>query len=273
MSFFSLIKNISDPRNAFERPERMISTGVKITKDAGKLAFDSTKRAITNPTGIVDNVIADVNQAASVTAKAITKPVTDEIKNVAKDVYSSEDFLSDQRRAAEKQRFAAANAAAAAKASAAAAAEKQRLASANASAAAKASAAAAAEAIAKSASEASKSAGETAKQSAAYNAAQAKKQLYKEAAEATTKSESEASKSAGFASASKAVEDASEIENADSQGTQQIRDSAAMAQNSAATSEQMQYLPEVQVKSDFSKYLLIGGGVLLLAYILKGDEK
>ena len=235
MSFFSLIKNISDPRNAFERPERMISTGVKITKDAGKLAFDSTKRAITNPTGIVDNVIADVKQTASVTTKAVTKPVTDEVKNVAKDFYSSEDFLSDQRRAAEKQRFAAANAAAAAKASAAAAAEKQRLASANASAAAKASAAAAAEAIAKRAAE--------------------------------------ASKSAGFASASKAVEDASEIENTDSQGTQQIRDSAAMAQNSAATSEQMQYLPEVQVKSDFSKYLLIGGGVLLLAYILKGDKK
>jgi hypothetical protein len=32
-------------------------------------------------------------------------------------------------------------------------------------------------------------------------------------------------------------------------------------------------LPEVQVKSDFGKYLLIGGGVLLAIYFLRGKKK
>lgn len=32
-------------------------------------------------------------------------------------------------------------------------------------------------------------------------------------------------------------------------------------------------LPEVQVKSDFGKYLLIGGGVLLAIYLLRGKKK
>ena len=32
-------------------------------------------------------------------------------------------------------------------------------------------------------------------------------------------------------------------------------------------------LPEVQVKSDFGKYLLIGGGVLLIIYLLRGKKK
>lgn len=250
-SFSSLVKkaaSIADPRNAFSQAKRTISTGVEITKDAGKLAVDSTKRAITNPTGIVDNVIEDVKQAAGVTAKAVTKPVTDEITNVKKDFYSGGAYQSAQREAAAK-------AAAKKREEEAMIKHMQEVREAN----------------AKNANEASRSAGEASKQTAAYKAAQAQKQHYREVAEANAKNANEASRSAGVASASNAVETAYRIENADSQGTQQIRDSAAMAQNSAATSEQMQYLPEVQVKSDFSKYLLIGGGVLLLAYILKGQ--
>ena len=250
-SLSSLVKkavSIADPRNAISQAKRTISTGIEVTKDAGKLAVDSTRRAVTNPTGIVNNVIADVSQAAGVTAKALTKPVTDEITNVKKDFYSGGAYQSAQREAAAK------------------AAEKKREEEAMAKHFKEVQ-----EANAKSAAEASRSAGEASKQTAAYKAAQAQKQHYKEVAEANAKSAAEASRSAGVASASKAVENAYRIENADSQGTQQIRDSAAMAQNSAATSEQMQYLPEVEVKSDFTKYLLIGGGVLLLAYILKGE--
>ncbi len=253
-SFSSLVKKadyIVDPRNALWQAKRTISTGIGITKDAGKLAVDSTKRAITNPTGIVDNVIADVKQAAGVTAKALTKPVTDEITNVKKDFYSGGAYQSAQRESAAK---------AAAKKREEEAAMIKHMQEVR-------------EANAKNANEASRSAGEASKQTAAYKAAQAQKQHYKEVAEANAKNANEASRSAGVASASNAVEKAYRIENADSQGTQQIRDSAAMAQNSAATSEQMQYLPEVQVKSDFSKYLLIGGGVLLLAYILKNGGK
>lgn len=256
-SFASLVKkaaSIADPRNAISQAKRTISTGIEVTKDAGKLAVDSTKRAITNPTGIVDNVVADVKQAAGVTAKALTKPVTDEITNVKKDFYSGGAYQSAQREAAAK---AAAERAEKKREEEAMAKHMQEVREAN----------------AKNANEASKSAGEASKQTAAYKAAQAQKQHYKEVAEANAINANEASRSAGIASASKAVENAYRIENADSRGTQQIRDSAAMAQNSAATSEQMQYLPEVEVKSDFTKYLLIGGGVLLLAYILKGDGR
>jgi hypothetical protein len=253
-SLSSLVKkaaSIADPRNAISQAERTISTGIGITKDAGKLAVDSTKRALTNPTGIVDNVIEDVKQAAGVTAKAVTKPVTDEITNVKKDFYSGGAYQSAQREAAAK-----------------AAAKKKREEEAMIKHMQEVR-----EANAKNANEASRSAGEASKQTAAYKAAQAQKQHYREVAEANAKNANEASRSAGVASASNAVENAYRIENADSQGTQQLRDSAAMAQNSAATSEQMQYLPEVQVKSDFSKYLLIGGGFLLLAYILKNGGK
>lgn len=256
-SFSSLVKkigSIADPRNAYYQAMRTAKTGLTTTEDAAKLAIDSTKRAVTNPTGIVDNVVADVKQAASVTAKALTKPVTDEITNVKKDFYSGGAYQSAQRYAAEK---AAAEMAEKKREEEAMIKHMQEVREAN----------------AKNANEASRNAGEASKQTAAYKAAQAQKQHYKEVAEANSKNANEASKSAGIASASKAVENAYIIENADSQGTQQIRDSAAMAQNSAATSEQMQYLPEVQVKSDFTKYLLIGGGVLLLAYILKNGGK
>lgn len=48
----------------------------------------------------------------------------------------------------------------------------------------------------------------------------------------------------------------------------EIRDEAREAQGKAMKDEQNQVLPEVQVKSDFGKYLLIGGGVLLAYYLL-----
>ena len=48
----------------------------------------------------------------------------------------------------------------------------------------------------------------------------------------------------------------------------EIRDEAREAQGKAMQDEQNKVLPEVQVKSDFGKYLLIGGGVLLAYYLL-----
>lgn len=248
------VVSVADPRNALVQAERTISTGLDVTKDAGKLAIDSTTRAITNPTGIIDNVMEDVKQASSVTAKAVTKPITDEITYIKNDAINGGAYQSAQRYAAEK---AAAERAEKKREEEAMAKHMQEVAEAN----------------AKNAAEASKSASEASKNTAAYNAAKAQQQHYKEVAEANSKNAAEASRSAGFSSASNAVKNAYRIENIDSKGTQQIRDSAAMAQNSAATSEQVNYLPEVQVKSDFSKYLLIGGGVLLLAYILKGDRR
>lgn len=48
--------------------------------------------------------------------------------------------------------------------------------------------------------------------------------------------------------------------------------SAAEGYEKSMTDENYNF-PEVQVKSDFGKYLLIGGGVLLAIYLLKGKKK
>lgn len=51
-----------------------------------------------------------------------------------------------------------------------------------------------------------------------------------------------------------------------------IIESAAEGYEKSMTDENYN-LPEVQVKSDFGKYLLIGGGVLLAIYLLRGKKK
>ena len=54
--------------------------------------------------------------------------------------------------------------------------------------------------------------------------------------------------------------------------TDDVIQSAAEGYEKSMTDENYN-LPEVQVKSDFGKYLLIGGGVLLAIYLLRGKRK
>lgn len=51
----------------------------------------------------------------------------------------------------------------------------------------------------------------------------------------------------------------------------QIVDAANAAQNDAYYQEQVETLPTVEVKSDFKKWLFIGGGVLVALYLLRGE--
>ena len=55
-------------------------------------------------------------------------------------------------------------------------------------------------------------------------------------------------------------------------GVPDIQESAAEGYEKSMTDENYN-LPEVTVKSDFGKYLLIGGGVLLAIYLLRGKKK
>lgn len=50
---------------------------------------------------------------------------------------------------------------------------------------------------------------------------------------------------------------------------QDVQDAAQASQENAKMQEETNYLPEVQVKSDFSKYLLWGGVAVLAFYLLK----
>lgn len=50
---------------------------------------------------------------------------------------------------------------------------------------------------------------------------------------------------------------------------QDVQNAAQAAQDNAKMQEEINYLPEVQVKSDFSKYLLWGGVAVLAFYLLK----
>lgn len=50
---------------------------------------------------------------------------------------------------------------------------------------------------------------------------------------------------------------------------QDVHDAAKASQENAKMQEETNYLPEVQVKSDFSKYLLWGGVAVLAFYLLK----
>lgn len=49
----------------------------------------------------------------------------------------------------------------------------------------------------------------------------------------------------------------------------EVQDAAQASQENAKMQEEINYLPEVQVKSDFSKYLLWGGVAVLAFYLLK----
>lgn len=52
-----------------------------------------------------------------------------------------------------------------------------------------------------------------------------------------------------------------------------VCDAAQASQENAKMQEEINYLPEVQVKSDFSKYLLWGGVAVLAFYLLKKKKR
>lgn len=54
---------------------------------------------------------------------------------------------------------------------------------------------------------------------------------------------------------------------------QDVQDAAQASQENAKMQEEINYLPEVQVKSDFSKYLLWGGVAVLAFYLLKKKKR
>lgn len=54
---------------------------------------------------------------------------------------------------------------------------------------------------------------------------------------------------------------------------QDVQDAAQASQENAQMQEEINYLPEVQVKSDFSKYLLWGGMAVLAVYLLKKKKR
>lgn len=85
-------------------------------------------------------------------------------------------------------------------------------------------------------------------------------------AEKARAAESEQVKNGGAASGSEAAQIAY---TTDPYEQQLIRDAGAAASEGAAVNI---ILPEQQVKSDFTKYLLIGGGVLLALYLLRGRK-
>lgn len=51
-----------------------------------------------------------------------------------------------------------------------------------------------------------------------------------------------------------------------------VQEAAQASQENAKMQEEINYLPEVQVKSDFSKYLLWGGVAVLAFYLLKNKK-
>ena len=54
---------------------------------------------------------------------------------------------------------------------------------------------------------------------------------------------------------------------------QQVINEANAAQENAAMNENLPVLPEVEVKSDFGKYLLIGGAALAIFYFMSKKNK
>lgn len=54
---------------------------------------------------------------------------------------------------------------------------------------------------------------------------------------------------------------------------QDVQDAAQASQENAKMQEETNYLPEVQIKSDFSKYLLWGGVAVLAFYLLKKKKR
>lgn len=242
---------IKDTKDAIKTAKKVstnaASNALDVTKQAVNLAINSTTRAISNPLSVT-NAYKTLKDTFSVTANALTTPVTSTVSTLtnsggsSSSSSSSGDGLTDEQ----KRRAAAARAAAAASIAA------------------------------------SKSATESAiKQQEARRKAEA------EAAESAAKAAAEASaKQARNLERSRTINDLMKNggnvypgfnllnqRGISAEEYSKLQEAANTATNAAAIEEQTQFLPEVQVKSDFTKYLLIGGVVLGAIYLLKGGRK
>lgn len=240
---------IKDTKDAIKTAKKVSTNAASnawdVTKQAANLAVNSTARAISNPLSVT-NAYKTVKDTVSVTANALTTPVTSTVSTLTTSAGSSGSGGSsgDGLTAEQKRRAAAARAAAAAS------------------------------------SAASKSASESAiKQQEARRKAEA------EAAEEAAKAAAEASaKQARDLERSRTINDVMKNGNVfpgfnllnkrviSAEEYAKLQEAANAATNAAAIEEQTQFLPEVQVKSDFTKYLLIGGAVIGAIYLLKGSK-
>lgn len=107
---------------------------------------------------------------------------------------------------------------------------------------------------------------EAAKKAALAAAAQASAQQGHVAAIKAQTSEIKANTARNIAAQSNPVEFA---QGMPAEVKQDVQDAAQASQENAKMQEEINYLPEVQVKSDFSKYLLWGGVAVLAFYLLK----
>lgn len=107
---------------------------------------------------------------------------------------------------------------------------------------------------------------EAAKNAALAAAAQASAQQGHVAAIKAQTSEIKANTARNIAAQSNPVEFA---QGMPAEVQQDVQNAAQASQENAKMQEEINYLPEVQVKSDFSKYLLWGGVAVLAFYLLK----
>lgn len=249
------VKNaISDTKKAVSTAKNVTTAAASntwdLTKKATNLAVNTTKRTISNPLSIT-NVISNVKDTASLVKSAATTPVTSTVTAIKKSL--SDDKAASSQTAAQQQ---AAAAAAAKAASAASAKQAQQIAAAK-----------------KKQQEEVTAAAERAVN--AMRDASADKSRF--ALKNVKKGSGVSSSVSRYVDKSYLAERSQAELNPDcttinKEELQKLVDAANMATKTAAAEEQTNYLPEVQVKSDFSKYLLIGGAVVLGIYLLKGKN-
>ena len=249
------IKNaISDTKKVASTAKNLTTAAASntwdLTKKATNLAINTTKRTISNPLSIT-NVISNVKDTASLVKSAATTPVTSTVTAVKKSL--SDDKAANSQTVAQQQ---AAAAAAAKAASAASAKQAQQIAAAK-----------------KKQQEEVAAAAERAVK--AMRDASANKSRF--ALDTVKKGSGASSKIGRYVDKGSIAEKIPAEFNHDyttvnKEELQKLVEAANMATNTAAAEEQTNYLPEVQVKSDFSKYLLIGGAVVLGIYLLRGKN-
>lgn len=113
---------------------------------------------------------------------------------------------------------------------------------------------------------------EKATQESIANAQKANAKAYQAQKAAEQKAVKEAEAKAATSTPATASSEASAIASTMTPAEQIALINAVLSAREAAAMNQAQELPEVEVKSDFGKYLLIGGGLLLAFYLLKNKK-
>ena len=250
------IKNaISDTKKAASTAKNLTTAAASntwdLTKKATNLAINTTKRTISNPLSIT-NVISNVKDTASLVKSAAATPVTSTVTAVKKSL--ADDKAASSQTVAQQQ---AAAAAAAKAASAASVKQAQQIAAAKKKQQEEVTAAA-------------ERAVDAMRNLSINNSKVALDKMIKKGAGSTPKIGRYVDKS--YVSERSPAELNPDYTTINKQELQKLVEAANMATNTAAAEEQTNYLPEVQVKSDFSKYLLVGGVVVLGIYLLKGKN-